>query len=301
MEENFNQLNNECGQNTVDKQCAEIEKKNLLIENENLIVNCLSIKLMYDVEKYVLSRSWNDEHGRTGHALVSGLRTAHNHMTGNRFIAHEFCGKVHGVGHLVSDLEVAFRKHTCFVRDIKGTYILKGCPQKNSQIHSTDKETKLSNQVMSEYYEGVGIFHQTSVPRTPQQNGVVERRNRTLVEAARTMMIFSKAPMFYWAESFVPPGQSLSTTNCSKMHPSTSASSSNIDIHLPVQHQKLQKNPFKKIPQSSRCSFLLQHKPVTWRSSSAHISSGMLRCTEPNQRQLPQDHSEMEPNRSASG
>ncbi|GJV43698.1 retrovirus-related pol polyprotein from transposon TNT 1-94 [Tanacetum coccineum] len=47
---------------------------------------------------------------------------------------------------------------------------------------------------------GVGIFHQKSVPRTPQQNGVVERRNRTLVEAARTMMIFSKAPMFLWAE-----------------------------------------------------------------------------------------------------
>ncbi|GKF82107.1 retrovirus-related pol polyprotein from transposon TNT 1-94 [Tanacetum coccineum] len=39
-----------------------------------------------------------------------------------------------------------------------------------------------------------------SVPRTPQQNGVVERRNRTLVEAARTMMIFSKAPMFLWAK-----------------------------------------------------------------------------------------------------
>ncbi|GKF88552.1 retrovirus-related pol polyprotein from transposon TNT 1-94, partial [Tanacetum coccineum] len=34
---------------------------------------------------------------------------------------------------------------------------------------------------MSKYYEGVGIFHQTSVPRTPQQNGVVERRNRTLL------------------------------------------------------------------------------------------------------------------------
>ncbi|GKG27213.1 retrovirus-related pol polyprotein from transposon TNT 1-94, partial [Tanacetum coccineum] len=43
---------------------------------------------------------------------------------------------------------------------------------------------------MSEYYEGEGIFHQKSVLRTPQQNGVVERRNRTLVEAACTMMIF---------------------------------------------------------------------------------------------------------------
>nr|GEY11928.1 integrase, catalytic region, zinc finger, CCHC-type, peptidase aspartic, catalytic [Tanacetum cinerariifolium] len=40
-----------------------------------------------------------------------------------------------------------------------------------------------------------------TVPRTPQQNGVVKRRNRTLVEAARTMLIFSKAPMFLWAEA----------------------------------------------------------------------------------------------------
>ncbi|GJR28962.1 retrovirus-related pol polyprotein from transposon TNT 1-94 [Tanacetum coccineum] len=54
---------------------------------------------------------------------------------------------------------------------------------------------------MSKYYEGVGIFHQKSVSRTPQQNGVVVRRNRTLVEAARTMLIFSIAPMFLWAET----------------------------------------------------------------------------------------------------
>ncbi|GJS27211.1 retrovirus-related pol polyprotein from transposon TNT 1-94 [Tanacetum coccineum] len=65
----------------------------------------------------------------------------------------------------------------------------------------TDNGTEFVNQVMSKYYEGVGIFHQKSVPRTPQQNGVVERRNRTLVEAARTMLIFSKAPMFLWAEA----------------------------------------------------------------------------------------------------
>ncbi|GJR81019.1 retrovirus-related pol polyprotein from transposon TNT 1-94 [Tanacetum coccineum] len=65
----------------------------------------------------------------------------------------------------------------------------------------TDNGTEFVNQVLTEYYESVGIFHQKSVPRTPQQNGVVERRNRTLVEAARTMLIFSKAPMFLWAEA----------------------------------------------------------------------------------------------------
>ncbi|GJR37669.1 retrovirus-related pol polyprotein from transposon TNT 1-94 [Tanacetum coccineum] len=68
-------------------------------------------------------------------------------------------------------------------------------------IHPTDNGTEFVNKTLYDYYESVGIFHQKTVPRTPQQNGVVERRNRTLVEAARTMLIFSKAPMFLWAEA----------------------------------------------------------------------------------------------------
>ncbi|GJQ90804.1 retrovirus-related pol polyprotein from transposon TNT 1-94 [Tanacetum coccineum] len=63
----------------------------------------------------------------------------------------------------------------------------------------TDNGTEFVNQVMSKYYEGVGIFNQKFVPRTPQQNSIVERQNHTLVEAARTMLIFSKASMFLWA------------------------------------------------------------------------------------------------------
>ncbi|GJV34359.1 retrovirus-related pol polyprotein from transposon TNT 1-94 [Tanacetum coccineum] len=51
MEEIFDQMSDEVDQNVVDKQCAEIVKKNLLIENENLIANCLSNQLLYDVEK----------------------------------------------------------------------------------------------------------------------------------------------------------------------------------------------------------------------------------------------------------
>ncbi|GJV54816.1 retrovirus-related pol polyprotein from transposon TNT 1-94 [Tanacetum coccineum] len=51
MEEIFDQMSDEVDQNVVDKQCAEIVKKNLLIENENLIANCLSNQLLFDVEK----------------------------------------------------------------------------------------------------------------------------------------------------------------------------------------------------------------------------------------------------------
>nr|GEX21704.1 integrase, catalytic region, zinc finger, CCHC-type, peptidase aspartic, catalytic [Tanacetum cinerariifolium] len=49
--------------------------------------------------------------------------------------------------------------------------------------------------------QSVGISHQLFSIRPPQQNGVMERKNRTLVEAARTMLIFSHASLFLWAEA----------------------------------------------------------------------------------------------------
>nr|GEX77736.1 uncharacterized mitochondrial protein AtMg00810-like [Tanacetum cinerariifolium] len=51
----------------------------------------------------------------------------------------------------------------------------------------TANGTKFVNQTLRSYYESVGISHETSVARSPQQNGVVERKNRTLVEAAQTI------------------------------------------------------------------------------------------------------------------
>nr|GEV02967.1 retrovirus-related Pol polyprotein from transposon TNT 1-94 [Tanacetum cinerariifolium] len=68
-------------------------------------------------------------------------------------------------------------------------------------IIRTDYGTEFKNQVFKEYLDSVGISHQVSSVRTPQQNGVVKRRNRTLVEATRTMLIFSRAPLFLWAEA----------------------------------------------------------------------------------------------------
>nr|GEZ83487.1 retrovirus-related Pol polyprotein from transposon TNT 1-94 [Tanacetum cinerariifolium] len=65
----------------------------------------------------------------------------------------------------------------------------------------TDNDTEFKNQGIKEYFDSVGISHQMSSVRTPQQNGVVERRNQTLVEAAKTMLIFSRASLFLWAEA----------------------------------------------------------------------------------------------------
>nr|GFB06168.1 retrovirus-related Pol polyprotein from transposon TNT 1-94 [Tanacetum cinerariifolium] len=65
----------------------------------------------------------------------------------------------------------------------------------------TDNGTEFVNQTLRDYYEEVGISHETSVARSSHQNGVVERRNRTLIEAARTMLIYAQAPLFLWAEA----------------------------------------------------------------------------------------------------
>nr|GFA98927.1 retrovirus-related Pol polyprotein from transposon TNT 1-94 [Tanacetum cinerariifolium] len=68
-------------------------------------------------------------------------------------------------------------------------------------IIRTDNDTEFKNQVLKEYFDNVGISHQMSSVQTLQQNRVVERRNWTLVEVARIMLIFSHAPLFLWAEA----------------------------------------------------------------------------------------------------
>ncbi|GJY29101.1 retrovirus-related pol polyprotein from transposon TNT 1-94, partial [Tanacetum coccineum] len=190
---------------------------------------------------------------------------------------------VEGLGHNLfsvgqfrdSDLEVAFRKHTCFVRNLEGDDLLSGSRETNlytlsiggydgvfsnlslvqslkdqiliicvrhvlwakarnnhinlnlktpirktiSSAHGSLGPMRVASingkkyiliimddysrftWTLRSYYESVGISHETSVARSLQQNGIVERRNRTLVEAARTMLIYAKAPLFLWAEA----------------------------------------------------------------------------------------------------
>ncbi|GKA52858.1 retrovirus-related pol polyprotein from transposon TNT 1-94 [Tanacetum coccineum] len=65
----------------------------------------------------------------------------------------------------------------------------------------TDNGTEFVKQTPRSYYESVGISHETTVAQSPQQNGIIERQNHTLIEVARTMLIYVKAPLFLWAEA----------------------------------------------------------------------------------------------------
>ncbi|GJT84653.1 putative ribonuclease H-like domain-containing protein [Tanacetum coccineum] len=64
-----------------------------------------------------------------------------------------------------------------------------------------DNRTEFKNKVMNQFCEIKGIKREFSVARTPQQNGVAERKNRTLIEATRTMLAYLKLPTTFWAEA----------------------------------------------------------------------------------------------------
>nr|GEW72340.1 reverse transcriptase domain-containing protein [Tanacetum cinerariifolium] len=83
----------------------------------------------------------------------------------------------------------------------RASYPPKHVPNSRQRLHLLHMDLCGSIRITSINEKRVGISHQVSSVQTPQQNGVVERRNRTLVEAAKTMLIFSRAPLFLWAEA----------------------------------------------------------------------------------------------------
>lgn len=65
----------------------------------------------------------------------------------------------------------------------------------------SDHGGEFNSTEFSEYCDQNGIKHFTTAPYSPQQNGVVERRNQTVVEMARCLMKSMGMPAFFWAEA----------------------------------------------------------------------------------------------------
>nr|GFB36931.1 integrase, catalytic region, zinc finger, CCHC-type, peptidase aspartic, catalytic [Tanacetum cinerariifolium] len=143
------------------------------------------------------------------------------------------------VGHFCdSDLEVAFRQHTCFIRNLDGVDLLTACAMGKSTKKTHKPKSEDTNQeklyllhmdlygpmrveivngkkyilvIVDDYSRFTWVKFLRSKDETPnfiikflkmiQQNGVIERRNRTLIEAARTMLIYAQAPLFLWAKA----------------------------------------------------------------------------------------------------
>ncbi|GJR34407.1 putative ribonuclease H-like domain-containing protein [Tanacetum coccineum] len=69
------------------------------------------------------------------------------------------------------------------------------------KVIRSDNRTEFKNREMNHFCDMKGIVRQFSVARTPQQNGVAKRRNRTLIEAARTMLADSMLLTTFWVEA----------------------------------------------------------------------------------------------------
>ncbi|GJW50632.1 integrase, catalytic region, zinc finger, CCHC-type containing protein [Tanacetum coccineum] len=86
-------------------------------------------------------------------------------------------------------------------KSIKASHPPKPVPNSKQRLHLLYMDLCSPMRVESINGKRVGISHQASSFKTPQQNGVIEQRNRMLVEAARTMLIFSRASLFLWAKA----------------------------------------------------------------------------------------------------
>nr|GEY05701.1 retrovirus-related Pol polyprotein from transposon TNT 1-94 [Tanacetum cinerariifolium] len=112
-----------------------------------------------------------------------------------------------------SDLEVTFRKHSCYVRDVDGVDLLKGSRgsnlytisvedmMKSSPICLLSKASKKKSWLWHHRLNHLNFDTINDLVRKDLHNAVVERHNHTLVEAAQTMLIFYKALMFLWEEA----------------------------------------------------------------------------------------------------
>ncbi|GJU38496.1 putative ribonuclease H-like domain-containing protein [Tanacetum coccineum] len=87
--------------------------------------------------------------------------------------------------------------------DILCTFIIGLENQLNHKVKiiRCDNGTEFKNHIMNEFCAKKGIKREFSVAKTPQQNGVAERKNRTLIEGARTMLADSLLPIPFWAEA----------------------------------------------------------------------------------------------------
>ncbi|GJW17015.1 putative ribonuclease H-like domain-containing protein [Tanacetum coccineum] len=102
-------------------------------------------------------------------------------------------------------LELIPRKDNMYSFDLKNMFPSKRDTKTNwnhiIKIIRSDNGTEFKNQDLNQFCNSKGIKREYSNARTPQQNGVAERKNRTLIEAARTMLADSLLPIPFWAEA----------------------------------------------------------------------------------------------------
>ncbi|KAK1604466.1 hypothetical protein QYE76_028139 [Lolium multiflorum] len=123
-----------------------------------------------------------------------------NHMTGGRGVLDQFIEDVNKKSSITfgdnsKGKDETCREFTIFAKKAQHMY--------ESEIKAirTVNGTEFKNYTMQEFVDDEGIKHEFSAPYTPKQNGVVERKNRTIIEMARTMLSEFNSPHNFWGEA----------------------------------------------------------------------------------------------------
>ncbi|GJX88828.1 retrovirus-related pol polyprotein from transposon TNT 1-94 [Tanacetum coccineum] len=237
-------------------------------------------KLMNFVEKFIGSVRFGNDH-------LGAIMGYGDYVMGDSVISRVYY--VEGLGHNLfsvgqfcdSDLEVAFRKHTCFVRDIKGTYILKGSRGTNLYTISIDEMMKSSP---------ICLLSKASKVKSgyaPSRKGyrIYNKRTRRLMETIHVTfdeMHQSMAPvrMSSGPEPFImTPGQlksGLAPTDKEleillKMHPSRQVlhrqhSLRYTSFQVPTSKKIARRTPTHEDTPIITMFFVLSHNLCNWRS-----------------------------------
>nr|GEV12937.1 putative ribonuclease H-like domain-containing protein [Tanacetum cinerariifolium] len=162
-----------------------------------------SIDLAFLFAKALIDES-NKWHRRLGHV---NFKNSNKLVKGN--LIRSLPSKIFKNGHTCVACQKGKQyKASCKAKTDETTPILKDFIRqaKNQFNHKvktirSDNETEFKNKELIEFCGLKGIKGEYSNARTPQQNGVYERKNKTLIEAARTTFVDSFLPTTYWAEA----------------------------------------------------------------------------------------------------
>ncbi|GKA94652.1 retrovirus-related pol polyprotein from transposon TNT 1-94 [Tanacetum coccineum] len=196
------------------KRVNIVNDKNINAARLNAVVNTASPKAVLSVVKENKGNAGNPQQDLKDKGVIdSGCS---RHMTGNRFYLTHYEeidegfvafggnskeGKIIGKDFKLTDENHVFlkvpRKDNMYSVDLKNVV-----PQGDLRVKviRCDNGTEFKNKVMNQFYEMKGIKREFSVARTPQQNEVAKRKNRTLIEADRTMLANLILPITFWAE-----------------------------------------------------------------------------------------------------
>ena len=93
------------------------------------------------------------------------------------------------------------RKDEVFQRFAEWKAMVENSCGRRLKVLRSDNGGEYTSKEFQEYLKAEGVLHERTVPKTPQQNGVAERLNRTLVEMVRTMLIESNLDQRFWGEA----------------------------------------------------------------------------------------------------